>query len=41
VTPVEAFSKLSEIVEDTVQTAESSGIPLPEANTRPMREIAV
>jgi predicted RNase H-like HicB family nuclease len=40
-TPVEAFSKLSEIVEDAVQTAESSGIPLPEANTRPMREIAV
>ena len=38
-TPVEAFSRLSEIVEDAVETAESSGIALPEAKTRPMREI--
>jgi predicted RNase H-like HicB family nuclease len=38
-TSIEAFSRLSEIVEDVVQSAESSGITLPEAKTRPMREI--
>ncbi len=38
-TPVEAFTKLCEIVEDTVLTANQQGIPLPSANTRPMREL--
>jgi predicted RNase H-like HicB family nuclease len=38
-TSVEAFSKLAEIVEETVQTAEATGIALPEAKTRPMREV--
>lgn len=38
-TPVEAFGRLAEIVEDAVQTAEASGAPLPEAKTRPMREV--
>jgi predicted RNase H-like HicB family nuclease len=37
-TPVEAFTKLCEIVDDTVLTAEEQGIPLPPPNTRPMRE---
>ena len=38
-TSVEAYTKLSEIVEDTVKTAEEKGIALPPAQTRPMREI--
>jgi len=38
-TPVEAFATLCEIVEDTVSTAEKQGLPLPPAQTRPMREI--
>jgi predicted RNase H-like HicB family nuclease len=39
--PVEAFTALCDIVEDTVKTAEASGLPLPEPQTRPMREIDV
>jgi predicted RNase H-like HicB family nuclease len=38
-TPVEAFTALCEIVEDTVTTAEAQGLSLPPAQTRPMREI--
>jgi predicted RNase H-like HicB family nuclease len=38
-TSVEAYAKLSEIVEDMVKTAEEQGIALPAAQTRPMREI--
>jgi predicted RNase H-like HicB family nuclease len=38
-TPVEAFASLCEIVEDTVSTAASQGLPLPPAQTRPMREV--
>lgn len=38
-TAVEAFARLSEIVEDTVTTALEKGLPLPPANTRPMREV--
>jgi predicted RNase H-like HicB family nuclease len=38
-TPVEAYARLYEIVEDTVQTAESQGLALPEPRTRPMREV--
>jgi predicted RNase H-like HicB family nuclease len=38
-TPVEAFTQLCEIVEDTVATAESQKFPLPPAQTRPMREV--
>ncbi len=38
-TAIEAYSKLCEIVEDTVSTAASQGLPLPEPQTRPMREI--
>jgi predicted RNase H-like HicB family nuclease len=38
-TPVEAFAKLCEIVEDTVTTAAQNSLPLPEVATRPMREI--
>ena len=38
-TPVEAYSKLSEIVDDTVETAEKKGLPLPAPATRPMREV--
>ena len=37
-TPVEAFTRLSEIVEDTVSTAQAQGLALPPASTRPMRE---
>ncbi len=37
-TPVEAFTRLSEIVEDTVATALAQGLTLPPPNTRPMRE---
>ena len=36
-TSVEAYSKLCEIVDDTVTTAEQQGIPLPLPATRPMR----
>ncbi len=38
-TQVEAYTRLCEIVEDTVRTAESQGLPLPAAQTRPMKEI--
>jgi predicted RNase H-like HicB family nuclease len=38
-TPVEAYSKLWDIIEDTVQTAVGQGLPLPPCQTRPMREI--
>lgn len=38
---VEAFEKLNEIVEDTVTTAETQGIELPEPRTRVMREVEV
>jgi predicted RNase H-like HicB family nuclease len=37
-TPVEAFARLSEIVEDTVVTALAQGLTLPPPSTRPMRE---
>lgn len=37
-TAVEAFTQLSEIVEDTVTTARAQGLELPPASTRPMRE---
>lgn len=37
-TAVEAFTRLSEIVEDTVKTAQSQGMALPAPSTRPMRE---
>jgi predicted RNase H-like HicB family nuclease len=37
-TAVEAFARLSEIVEDTVATAQEQGIELPPPSTRPMRE---
>ena len=40
-TPVEAFTKLCEIVDDTVQTAKQEGIELPPPTTRPMREVEV
>lgn len=40
-TPVEAFSRLCEAVEDTVTTAEAQGIPLPPPQTRPMREVEI
>ena len=38
-TPVEAYSKLCEIVDDTVTTAEQQRIPPPPPATRPMREL--
>jgi predicted RNase H-like HicB family nuclease len=38
-TPVEAFTRLCDIVEDTVQTAGQKGIALPPPITRPMREV--
>jgi predicted RNase H-like HicB family nuclease len=38
-TPVEAFTSLYEIVEDTVATAEAQNLPLPAPQTRPMREV--
>ena len=38
-TPVEAFAALCEIIDDTVATAESQNIPLPEPQTRPMRDV--
>jgi predicted RNase H-like HicB family nuclease len=37
-TPVETFTRLSEIVEDMVNTAQAQGLALPPASTRPMRE---
>ena len=37
-TAVEAFTRLSEVVEDMVVTAQSQGIALPTPSTRPMRE---
>jgi hypothetical protein len=40
-TPVEAFTTLCEIVEDTVRSAGAAGLTLPEAQTRPMRGIEV
>jgi predicted RNase H-like HicB family nuclease len=40
-TPQEAFDRLCEAVEDTVVTAESQSLPLPEPQTRPMREVEV
>ena len=39
--PVEAFTRLSEIVEDTVAAAQEQGLSLPAPRTRPMREIEV
>jgi predicted RNase H-like HicB family nuclease len=39
--PVEAFTALCEIVEDTVATAQEQGLELPPPITRPMREIEV
>lgn len=38
-TAVEAFKKLCEVVEDVVAAAESQSLPLPEPQTRPMREV--
>ena len=38
-TSVEAYRRLSEILEDTVATAEEQGIVLPPPSTRPMREV--
>jgi predicted RNase H-like HicB family nuclease len=38
-TPVETFTRLSEIVEDMVNTAQAQGLALPPASTRPMREV--
>ncbi len=35
---VEAYQKLTEIVEDTVTTAQAEGYDLPPASTRAMRE---
>ena len=40
-TPVEAFERLCEAVEDTVNVAETRGLPLPSARTRPMQELEV
>lgn len=37
-TAVEAFTNLSEIVEDMVLSAQSQGFALPPLSTRPMRE---
>ena len=37
-TPVEAFTELTEIVEDTVSSAQERGVSLPSATTRPMRD---
>lgn len=38
-TAVEAFTRLSDIVEDMVATAQAEGLTLPDASTRPMREV--
>jgi predicted RNase H-like HicB family nuclease len=40
-TSVEAYAKLVEIVEDTVETAQKEGVPIPPVFTRAMREIEV
>lgn len=37
-TALEAYAKLTEVVEDTVVTAQEQGIELPAPSTRPMRE---
>ncbi len=37
-TSVEAFKILTEVVEDTVSTAQEKGMTLPSPTTRPMRE---
>lgn len=39
--PVETYTKLDEIVEDTVATAQAQGLALPPPRTRPMREVEV
>jgi predicted RNase H-like HicB family nuclease len=38
-TKVEAYEKLSEIIDDTVMTAQEQGLQLPEPKTRVMREV--
>ena len=38
-TAVEAFKRLHEIVEDTVDTAKARRLKLPPARTRPMRDV--
>ena len=38
-TPVEAFTALCDIIDDTVSTAEAQGLPLPAPQARPMREL--
>ena len=38
-TPVDAFARLCEIIQDTVATAEAQSLPLPVPQTRPMREV--
>ena len=40
-TSVEAYAKLAEIVEDTVETAQKQGLRIPPALTRAMREVEV
>ena len=40
-TSVEAYSKLAEIVEDTVLTAQEQGLPIPPVLTRAMREVEI
>jgi predicted RNase H-like HicB family nuclease len=40
-TAIEADSKLSEIIEDTVATAVEQGLELPACKTRPMREVEI
>jgi hypothetical protein len=40
-TSVEAYEKLTEIVGDTVATAQAQGLELPEPRTRAMREVEV
>jgi predicted RNase H-like HicB family nuclease len=40
-TSVEAYEKLTEIVDDTVATAQAQHIELPEPRTRAMREVEV
>ena len=37
-TPVEAFTALCEIIDDTVSTVEAQRLPLPAPQARPMRE---
>jgi predicted RNase H-like HicB family nuclease len=38
-TPVQAFTALCDIIEETVSAAESQNLPLPAAQIRPMRDI--